>query len=236
MWVKICGNTNFEDAALAVELGADAVGFVFAASRRQVTPEQVAEITRRLPAGAERVGVFDGHDPEQITMAAQRAGLTTVQLHGGFDEELLQRLGEGLAGRLEIIQTLHWPVDEESSAARLGDQIERILRLGITYRVLIDSKVGAAGGGTGVAFDWAAAKGVFAPRPTGPKLILAGGLTHDNVASAVRQLQPWGVDVSSGVEASLRHKDPERIKRFVENARATPSTMVPGTVHRPPRS
>jgi phosphoribosylanthranilate isomerase len=220
MWVKICGNTNLEDAALAVELGADAVGFVFAASPRRVTLEQVAAITQHLPAGAERVGVFDAHDPESIAEAATAAGLTAVQLHGGFDEELLQRLGQRLAGGIRIIQTLHWPVGQESAATRIGEQVERILRLGITGRMLIDSKVGAAGGGTGVAFDWTAARSVFASVPSGVRLILAGGLRPENVGQAIAQLRPWGVDVSSGVEAAPGRKDPERLRHFIENARA----------------
>jgi phosphoribosylanthranilate isomerase len=89
MWVKICGNTNLKDAALAAELGADAVGFVFAASKRQVTAAQVAAITACLPAVVERVGVFDSQDAEVIATTAYAAGLTAVQLHGGFDEPLL---------------------------------------------------------------------------------------------------------------------------------------------------
>jgi phosphoribosylanthranilate isomerase len=223
MWVKICGNTNLEDAALAVELGADAVGFVFAASPRRVTLEQVAAITRHLPAGAERVGVFDAHDPEGIAGVALAAGLTAVQLHGGFDEELLQCLGRRLAGGIRIIQTLHWPVGQESAAARIEGQVERILRLGITGRVLIDSKVGAAGGGTGVAFDWTAARAMLPSAANGVQLILAGGLRPDNVSQAIGQLGPWGVDVSSGVEAVPGRKDPERLRHFIENARAAPN-------------
>jgi phosphoribosylanthranilate isomerase len=221
MWVKICGNTNFEDAALAIELGADAVGFVFAASPRRVTADQVAVITRHLPAGAERVGVFDAHDPAEIAEAARVAGLTTVQLHGGFDEELLQALRERFANTsVRMIQTMHWRVGDESAADRLAGQMQQIRRLGIVDRVLIDSKVGAAEGGTGVAFDWAAARALFASVPTGPQLILAGGLKPDNVADAIGQLRPWGVDVSSGVEESVGRKDPERLRRFIENSRA----------------
>jgi phosphoribosylanthranilate isomerase len=220
MWVKICGNTNLEDAALAVELGADAVGFVFAASPRRVTPEQVAAITRHLPAGAERVGVFDERDPENIAGAARVAGLTAVQVHGGFDEELLQQLGQRLAAGTSIIQTLHWTVGQESAAIRIAAQVERIVGSGITDRVLIDSRVGSAGGGTGVAFDWAAARGVFGSAPNGIHLILAGGLRPDNVSQAIGQLAPWGVDVSSGVEAAPGRKDSDRLMRFIENARA----------------
>jgi len=221
MWVKICGNTNLEDAALAAELGADAVGFVFAASPRQVTAAQVAAITGLLPQQVGRVGVFDSHNPDIIANRAQVAGLTAVQLHGGFDEELLQHMDEILVSGEQIIQTLHWSLDDPSSATRIADQLRRVNALGITDRVLVDSKVGSAGGGTGVSFDWAAAHDVFASAPKGMRLILAGGLRPENVAQAVGQLGPWGVDVSSGVEASLGRKDPNRVRQFIEIAHGT---------------
>jgi len=227
MWVKICGNTNLEDAQLAARLGADAVGFVFAASPRQVTASQVAAITSRLPASVERVGVFHSRDAEQIAAIALEAGLTAVQLHGGLDEELARRLRERFADSVRIIQTLHWTVDGPSSqgtdlppAGLLVAQIERIARLRLTDRVLIDSKVGAATGGTGVPFDWAAARPLFASVPDGLHLIVAGGLRPENVAHAIAQLGPWGVDVSSGVEASPGRKDPLLLARFIENARS----------------
>jgi len=235
MWVKICGNTNLEDAALAAELGADAVGFVFAASKRQVRAAQVAAITARLPAAVERVGVFDSHDAEEIAATAQAAGLTAVQLHGGFDEALLKRLAERFANDaqgIRIIQTLHWSVGgqtpngarasaTESSAELLADQMERVAAIGVADRVLIDSGVGVVSGGTGVAFDWAAALKLFAAAPSGVRLVVAGGLTPENVAQAIGQLAPWGVDVSSGVEASAGRKDPNRLARFIDHARVT---------------
>ncbi len=230
MWVKICGNTNLEDAALAAELGADALGFVFAPSRRQVTAAQVAAIVPHLPAHVERVGVFGSHNVEEIASAALTAGLTTVQLHGGLDVKLAQRLDQRLAGSVRIIQTLHWTIPRRtvrdaddaawSSAARLAGEIERVVRMGTADRVLIDSKVGAAAGGTGVAFDWPAARAVFAAAPRALRLIVAGGLTPHNVAHAVAQLAPWGVDVSSGVEAAPGRKDPALLKLFIENARS----------------
>jgi phosphoribosylanthranilate isomerase len=221
MWVKICGNTNLEDAALAAELGADAVGFVFAAGRRQVTPAQVAAITPHLPDAVERVGIFDSHDAEEIAAIAQQAGLTAVQLHGGLDERLLKELGEGFAGTVRVIQTLHWAVDGTAEEnASLARQIERVAALGIADRVLIDSKVGPASGGTGITFDWTRARAIFAAAQAGVPLIVAGGLTPENVAQAIAQLAPWGVDVSSGVEASPGRKDPARLARFIENARA----------------
>jgi phosphoribosylanthranilate isomerase len=222
MWVKICGNTNLEDAALAAELGADAVGFVFAPSPRQVTAAQVGAITRLLDGRVERVGVFDSRDAEEVWRMAAEAGLTTVQLHGGLDEGLLERLAERFAGGVRMIQTLHWAVGEgaaQASAEQLAEQIGRVAALGFVDRVLIDSKVRSAMGGTGVAFDWSAARGMFASAPAGIRLIVAGGLRPDNVAQAVAQLGPWGVDVSSGVEASPGRKDVALVEWFIANAR-----------------
>lgn len=220
MWIKICGNTNLDDASLAARLGADAVGFVFAVSPRQVTAAQVAAITPHLPAHVERVGVFHSRDAGQIAAIAHEAGLTAVQLHGGLDEALAQTLAEKFKGSVRIIQTLHWPVGPaaQSPAALLTAQIERIARLGFADRILIDSKVGAALGGTGVPFDWAAARALFAS--VSLHLIVAGGLTPENVAHAIAQLRPWGVDVSSGIEASPGRKDPALLARFIQTARA----------------
>ncbi len=232
MWVKICGNTNLEDASRAAELGADAVGFVFAPSKRKVTAAQVAAITPHLPSGVERVGVFCSRDAEEIAQIAAEAGLTTVQLHGGLEVRLLERLAEKFAGSVSIIQTLHWTIDEQplhasaettphkaNSVSQLSHEIEQLAVLGIVDRVLIDSKVGAAGGGTGVAYDWSAARAVFASAPGSIRIIVAGGLNPANVAQAIEQLAPWGVDVSSGVEASPGRKDLRLVARFIENAR-----------------
>jgi phosphoribosylanthranilate isomerase len=219
MWVKICGNTNLEDAALAAELGADAVGFVFAESKRRVTAAQVAAITPHLPPRVERVGVFCWHTADEIVEAVKEAGLTAVQLHAGRDNGLSERLAERFAGTVRIIQTLHWVVTLKENAEYLLRQIEHIAAAGITDCVLIDSMVGAVAGGTGVAFDWAEARGVFAAAPGGLRLIVAGGLRAENVARAIAELGPWGVDVSSGVEASVGRKNPELVRQFIANAR-----------------
>lgn len=231
MWIKICGNTNLEDAELAAQLGADAVGFVFAPSPRQVTAAQVAAITPHLPSSVERVGVFPASDAAQIAAIAHQADLTAVQLHGALDEELSRRLSDQFNGRVRIIQTLHWLVHQpspsdaihpatKSPAALLAAQIERIAQLGFADRILIDSKVGAATGGTGVAFDWTAARALFASAPSGVHLIVAGGLNAENVAHAIAQLKPWGVDVSSGIESSPGRKNPALLARFIQSARA----------------
>jgi phosphoribosylanthranilate isomerase len=215
MWVKICGNTSLGDALAAAQQGADAVGFVFAESKRRVTVAQVAAITPHLPAGVERVGVFYSRDASEIQTVVGEAGLTTVQLHGGLNEKLLGRL----AGGVKIIQTLHWVVGDEASAEQLRGELGRVAAGGVVDRVLIDSKVGTMGGGTGVAFDWAGAREVLRAAPSGLRLIVAGGLKPENVAEAIAQLQPWGVDVVSGVEAAPGRKDLDRLARFLKNAR-----------------
>jgi phosphoribosylanthranilate isomerase len=220
MWIKICANTTLEDAQLAADLGADAVGFVFAPSKRRVTPEQVARITPHLPATVERVGVFDSLDPEAIAEAARTAGLDAVQLHGGVSANLARRLHEIFAGQIKIIQTIHWQVDVDGANATVAHQLGEISREGIVDRVLIDSKVGTASGGTGIPFDWEKARATLAQNAGHLKLIVAGGLRPENVEEAIRRLAPWGVDVASGVEAEPGKKSRERLATFIKNARA----------------
>lgn len=221
MWVKICANTTLEDAARAAELGADAVGFVFAVSRRQVTIPQVAAITAALPRTVERIGVFDSQDANEIAAAASSAGLSGVQLHGAYNKALIEQLNRVLSRETTIIQTLHWPVGASTSdiADDLEDELHRIAEARIVRRVLIDSKVNGTSGGTGISFDWTAARRLFAEAAQQLDVILAGGLKPENVAEAIGQLRPWGVDVASGVEASVGRKDPERMLRFIQTAK-----------------
>jgi phosphoribosylanthranilate isomerase len=226
MWVKICANTNLDDAQLAAQLGADAVGFVFAPSPRQVTAAEVARITPHLPEGLECVGVFPALEAQQIAGIAQECGLTTVQLHGGLSLELVRQLDEIFNGQVKLIQTVHWQVDADAaSVADVAQQLRQIDADGLVARVLIDAKVGPDLGGTGVSFDWNAARATLAHARTGLKLIVAGGLRHDNVAAAIRKLDPWGVDVASGVEQSPGRKSPEKLAAFIRAAR-DPDTMV----------
>ncbi len=111
MWVKICANTNVEDALLAVEAGADAVGFVFAPSKRQVNVAQVAEITAGLPESVSKIGVFTTTDVEEILRVANAAGLNGVQLHSSFDPALIDAVVDGSGGMLKIIQTVAYALD-----------------------------------------------------------------------------------------------------------------------------
>ena len=220
MWVKICGNTNLEDAQLAAQLGADALGFVFAESKRQVTAAQVAKITPQLPARVERVGVFYSRDAKEIESIVREAGLNAAQLHGGVDLDLAVKLREILGDAFGLIQTVHWTVGTDGSAA-LRQQLRQIDLAGVVNRVLIDSRVGQAGGGTGISFDWKSARSVIQENVGELKVIVAGGLRPDNVGEAIRELSPRGVDVVSGVEASPGRKDPAKMAEFLRIARAT---------------
>jgi len=220
MWIKICANTNLDDAKLAAELGADAVGFVFAPSPRHVEAAQVAQITPHLPSSVERVGVFPALEAEEIALAAQQAGLDAVQLHGGVSLALVRRLHKIFNGSVKLIQTVHWQVDaDEGSSDLVTRQLSEIAADGLVDRVLIDSKIGATTGGTGIPFNWDAARTTLAEAAPNLKLIVAGGLHQHNVAEAIRGLKPWGVDVASGVEQTPGHKSPEKLAAFIRTAR-----------------
>jgi phosphoribosylanthranilate isomerase len=155
--------------------------------------------------------------------------LTAVQLNGGLDEGLIAGLAQRFAGSVQVIQTLHWVVGDAGSAGRLAADIWRVEELvaerGLIDRVLIDSKVGVSNGGTGVTFDWHAAKSVLSAMPMGVRLIVAGGLRTGNIAEAISQLRPWGVDVASGVEAEPGRKDPMLVARFIEKARGAAALL-----------
>ena len=225
MWIKICANTNLDDAQLAAELGADAVGFVFAPSKRQVTAAQVARISPHLPDNVECVGVFPALAAEEIASVAEGAGLNAVQLHGGVSLTLVRQLHDRFDDRVKLIQTVHWQVDSSgANSVAVARQLKDIAACGLVDRVLIDSKTSSASGGTGVAFDWAAARTTLAEAAAGLKLIVAGGLRHDNVAEAIRRLDPWGVDVASGVEQSPGRKSPEKLAAFIRAARNSAPT------------
>ncbi len=219
MWIKICANTNLDDALLAAELGADALGFVFAASTRQVTADQVAAITCKLPATVEKIGVFSTQSPAEIAAVVHTAGLTGVQLHSVYTPDLVARLTAEFP-QVRIIQTIHWNVSspEAASPAPAVASLAELTANQQIAAVLVDSRTATASGGTGVAFDWNAARQKLAVLSTKP-LIVAGGLTPENVQQAIAVLHPWGVDVASGVEARPGRKDPARLQAFLRNAR-----------------
>ena len=198
MFVKICGITNEDDALLAVAMGADALGFVFAPSPRQVAVQRVYDITRRLPPEVLTVGVFRDDHPERVVDTVNRAGLRAAQLHGHETPAMVA----------EVAAQVRWVI---KGVVAGGPDARNADRIG-TDLVLVD----AASPGSGKVFDWT----LIDELPAGIRYILAGGLTPDNVATAVERGLPWGVDVSSGVEKSPGKKDALKVKAFIERARA----------------
>jgi phosphoribosylanthranilate isomerase len=201
VFVKIEGITNEEDALLAVALGADALGFVFASgSPRLVTPSDVRDILRRLPPGTVTVGVFRDERPGRVVEIVNGIGLSGAQLHGREPPSEVQYV----RARVPFV----------IQAFRAGDPAVAGAAAGKADIVLLD----AAEPGSGKVFDWSLAEGV----PPGMRLMLAGGLTPDNVREAIRRVRPWGVDVASGVETEpgSGRKDARRLTRFLEEARS----------------
>lgn len=212
MWVKICANTNLADALVAAEAGADAVGFVFAESKRRVTAEQVAAITPHLPAILEKYGVFVDTPFDDLVRTVEACRLTGVQLHSAGDSELAGQLRAHFGSALRILQVIHYQqgIENQLRSAQANAAIDA---------VLIDSRTATLLGGTGQRYDWQAASRSFAESASGLRLIVAGGLNPANVGEAIATLHPWGVDVASGVEASPGKKDPAKVRAVIENAR-----------------
>lgn len=201
--VKICGITNLEDARLAVDAGADALGFVFCeASPRSVSPEQAAGIIRHLPPFIQTVGLFVNEALSVVNETADACGLDIIQLHGEESPEFCAAVSRRVIKALRI-----------RDAASLKPMA--------SYRVsafLLDAWSSSAHGGTGRTFNWDIAAGV-AKRE---RIVLAGGLTTGNVADAIRQVHPYGVDVSSGVESAPGTKDAEKVSEFIRKAKEIP--------------
>ncbi len=213
-WVKICGTTNFDDARLAVEAGANALGFVFAPSPRQITPEQAREIIAQLPATVDKVGVFVNESAERIRDLAKAVGLTAVQLHGDEDVEFARALtaGSNGGGVLRVIKAV--PV-QGGFGARMRAFAERAH----VHAVLLDT-ASSLRGGSGQTWDWRSIA-EFMPRQADERLriILAGGLNPANARAAITFVRPWGVDVVSGVEREPGRKDPTKLQAFISAVR-----------------
>lgn len=204
MFVKICGITNEEDALMAVALGADAVGFVFAPSARQVSVGTARDIVKRLPAETITIGVFRDHPADHVNAMVLEAGLTGAQLHGHEtprDAAEVRQHAKVLFVAFPAGDPGLAHVDEYHADA-----------------VLLDASV--PGGGR--PFDWSLAETI----PLGRRVILAGGLTAANVADGIATVQPWGVDVSSGVEVrgDPTRKDPLRVHSFMKAVREADPT------------
>src|SRR3989339_1366598 len=200
MRVKICGITNNEDAHAAVEYGADALGFVFAKSPRQITKEQARDIIAELPPFVSPVGVFVDEKADKIKEVCDFGGIHTVQLHGSESPLYLNDL-EGYT----LIKAFR--VKEEDDLKPLANYRP--------HAFLLDSYVKGSPGGTGVPFKWEIARQAHKYGA----IILSGGLTPENVREAIRVVKPYAVDVSSGVESSPGKKDMLLVKRFIANAK-----------------
>lgn len=199
MKVKICGITDIESALYAVQHGADALGFVFAKSKRRITPAKAREIIAQLPEHILKVGVFVNETKEEIEKIAAAARLTAIQLHGDEPPQFCQGFD------LPVIKALSIGSQED---LKLIDQYD------CDY-LLLDSPVGKYRGGNGVSFDWSLLQ---EEKLQGKRIILAGGLTADNVSEAIAIAKPHMVDVSSGVETDGR-KDLYKIRDFLVNVK-----------------
>lgn len=196
--VKICGISTIEAALAAAEAGADAIGLIFASSRRRVSVEQAREITAALPPFVAKVGVFVDEDQHRVNEIVAAGGLDTVQLHGH------ESPAYSAAMRVPVIKAVR--VKDAGSLA--------VLHGYPAAAFLLDSYDPEAAGGTGRAFDWD-----LAARVSGPaRIILSGGLNPGNVVDALERVHPFGVDVSSGVETDGR-KDSAKIRDFVLRVR-----------------
>jgi phosphoribosylanthranilate isomerase len=215
-WIKICGITNLEDAQTAVEAGADALGFVFyEKSPRKIKVETAREIVAKLPARMEKVGVFVGLDSVRVREIVLQARLTAVQLHWKHLEELSTSLQSGveLAGGAKLIAAI------PGESLKNGELVVAAPSGGL-LAILVDSRSDTMPGGTGSTFDWEATRGMVQEISLSVPVIVAGGLTPRNVGVAIRLLQPFGVDVASGVEARPGKKDPAKVRAFVSAVRA----------------
>ena len=198
--VKICGITNHRDADSAVTLGADALGFIFAKSPRQVSVKAAREISRSVGPWVATVGVFVNESAENILRIASECHLSAIQLHGDETPGFLAKLsGCKLIKAFRVAE----PKDLKDIKNYKADAY------------LFDTKVSGVYGGSGKSFDWKILRLKQALQP----YILSGGLNPKNVRSAVRMLKPYGVDVSSGVEKSPGKKDLKLVKEFIRNAK-----------------
>ncbi len=208
MFVKICGITSENEGLLAVAMGADALGFLFAPSPRRISPAKAADIARRVPANVLTVGVFRDEAPGVVVEIMLKTRLRAAQLHGHESPAATREIRAQVPF---VIKAFPAASPEIGKAGEYGADV-----------ILID----AQNPGTGEVFDWALAE----RSAGGRRVILAGGLTPDNVAAAIAQTRPWGVDVSSGVESAPGRKDPRLVRSFVRAAKAADeaSNATPG--------
>lgn len=207
-WIKICATTCIEDALASIDAGANALGFVFAPSKRRVSPEQARAIVTQLPGGMEKIGVFNDEKVERVAEIVEQVGLTAVQLHGNETLESINGLLSNLkTGRqFRVIKTV-------LVSGSFTAQFSRVCRdYDCVDSILLDS-----GGGSGKTFDWQSVQPLIGDNKK--RLIIAGGLNPQNVGEAIGKFSPYGVDVVTGVEREPGRKDPDKLKAFVAAVR-----------------
>lgn len=205
--IKICGITNLADAQHAAKCGADALGFNFyERSPRHITPTAAAEIIEQMPKDVSIVGVFVNHTIDEVAMIARTAGLTAVQLHGDEAPAFVTELRQRLAAGCQIVKALRvGPAFDIHNCSGYGADA-----------ILLDAYSKSGYGGTGETFDWETASEVG---ELTDRLYLAGGLSDLNVGEAIRRVRPYAVDACSLLEATPGRKDPQKVERFIEEAR-----------------
>ena len=211
MWLKICGITDPAALPAIAALRPDAIGFNFYSdSKRRISPEAAAVAVRALSSEIEPVGVFVNHSVEEIQAICEQTGIATVQLHGDESPEFAAALNGP-----QVIRVYRIGAEGLSSVA---DDLAQCRKLGVQLRAcLVEPQVSGHYGGSGAVAPWDVIQADW--RTDWPPLLLAGGLTPENVAEAVRTVRPWGVDVASGVESAPGVKDPQRVARFISAAR-----------------
>ena len=222
-WIKFCGTTSLDDAMASVEAGANALGFIFAPSKRRITMEKAQQIIRELPAHVERIGVFLSATLGEIREVVTNIDVTGIQLHGTeFAPEVYDYLPNDRRDALRIIKTII-----------VQDGFEGEIDAGKAVPGVVDAWLLDSGAGSGKTFDWKMVRSRFrhwqgdllwkdVGRLLGERhgrFIIAGGLTPGNVSEAIRTFSPWGVDVVSGIEREPGQKDPVKMKDFVAAVR-----------------
>ena len=191
--IKICGITNLNDAIMVTELGADALGFIFTSSKRKINPNKAREIIKELPPFVTTVGVFMDEALKKVNQIAKHTGINIVQLHGSESAGYCNKIKRKVIKRISV--------NNNDTTKELISRMEK-------YKV--SAYILDPGAGSGKVFNWDLAIGIDFP------IIIAGGLTPENVKNVILLLEPYGVDVVSGVEKSPGKKDKQKVKRFIE--------------------
>jgi phosphoribosylanthranilate isomerase len=218
MWIKMCGIRDVETATQIARLNPDAIGLnFFAKSPRNVDIETAARISSTIPAAIERIGLFVNHAAGEVLDICERCAIGTAQLHGDETPEFLAEL-KSTRPDLKLLRAFR--VDATDGCSEIADYLVKCGQLGVTLDgCLVDSRVEGEYGGTGHTAPWDLLADQYDSRGW-PRLIIAGGLTPENVADAIRVTRPWGVDVASGVESSRGVKDVSLVERFIEATRS----------------